>query len=645
MSKNIIQKLLVEHLIKGKLEKNNEIALKTDQVLLNDSTSVMICLEFEYLSFEKVQVETAVSYIDHNLLQTRHENADDMRFLEDFAKKYGLYFSKPGNGICHLVHLQRFAIPGKLLVGADSHTATSGSLGMLSIGTGGLDAAAVLAGEPFYVEMPEILNIVLYGKLNNGVSAKDIALEILKKIGVKGGYGKAIEYSGPGVKYLSISERATITNMGVELGVTTSIFPSDKNTYQFLKAQQREKEWIEIKPDIDAEYDDQIEINIEEIEPQVAIPSSPDKVVKVKDLTDVKVDQIFIGSCTNSSYADLAKASLILKNNKISPNVNLVVSIGSRQLFELLLEGNYIQSFISAGARILECGCGPCVGIGQVPASGTISLKTSNRNFKGRSGNPKDLVYLSSPETAAASAIEGKIVDPRKYVNFKKVEEPPRYPIDDSLILHYSGGDRNIRITKGSHIKAKLYLKKLPDIIEKRVILKLTDNITTDDIIPADANLISLRSNIPELSKHTFERIDENFYNRIKNNQGGIIIAGENYGQGSSREHAALVLMNLGVKVIIAKSYARIHKKNLINFGILTLRFKNFKDYDKLRLDDILLIEDLQKQVKHNEIVIKVVNKNFNFLAFLDISKRNLDIILNGGLLNYITNKNSNLKT
>jgi len=645
MGKNIIQKLLAEHLIKGKLEKNNEIALQPDQVLLNDSTSVMICLEFEYLSFDRVQVETAVSYIDHNLLQTRHENADDMRFLEDFAKKYGLYFSKPGNGICHVVHLQRFAIPGQLLVGADSHTATSGSLGMLSIGTGGLDAAAVLAGEPFYVGMPEILNIVLYGKLNNGVSAKDIALEILKKIGVKGGYGKAIEYSGPGVKNLSISERATITNMGVELGVTTSIFPSDKNTYQFLKAQQRENEWVEIKPDINAEYDDRIEINIEEIEPQIAIPSSPDKVVKVKDLNEVKVDQIFIGSCTNSSYADLVKASLILKNNKISPNVGLAVGVGSRQLFELLLEGNYIQYFISAGARILECGCGPCVGIGQVPANGTISLKTSNRNFKGRSGNPKDLVYLSSPETAAASAIEGKIVDSRKYINFKKVEEPLRYPIDDSLIFHCKGGDKNIRITKGSHVKAKLYLKKLPDIIKKGVILKLADDITTDDIIPADANLISLRSNIPELSKHTFERIEKNFYNRIKNNQGGIIIAGENYGQGSSREHAALVLMNLGVKVIIAKSYARIHKKNLINFGILTLKFKNFKDYDKLSQDDILLIEDLQKQVKHKEIVIKVVNKNFCFLAFLDVTKRNLDIILNGGLLNYITNKNRNLKT
>ena len=465
MGKNIIQKLVLKNLISGNLIKNGQLALKPTQLLLNDSTSVLICLEFEQLSLEKAQVETPVIYIDHNLLQTRKENAEDMLYLEDFSKKYGLFFSKPGNGICHVVHLQRFAVPGELLVGADSHTATHGSLGMLSIGVGGLDAAAVLAGEPLYIDMPEIVNVVLWGKLSKGVSAKDIILEILKKVGVKGGYRKAIEYSGPGVKTLSVSERATICNMGAELGVTTSIFPSDENTYKFLKGQQREYSWVEIKADKDAQYDHQIEINLSKIEPQVAVPSSPDNVLKISDLDEVKIDQVFIGSCTNCSYEDLVKASLILKGKKIAPRVSLVVSVGSRQMFELLLQENHIHSFISAGARILECGCGPCVGIGQVPGDGMISLKTSNRNFRGRSGNPKDLVYLSSPETAAASALAGEIVDPRKYIHNKKVQEPGQFPVDDSLIIDYKKEHekyRNIRTKKGKHVQANLNFSILP---------------------------------------------------------------------------------------------------------------------------------------------------------------------------------------
>ncbi len=645
MGKNIIQKLLAKHLINGKLEKNQEIALKPTQLLLNDSTSVMICLEFEQLSLERAQIEKPVIYIDHNLLQTRKENAEDMRYLEDFAKKYGLFFSKPGNGICHVVHLQRFAIPGQFLVGADSHTATHGSLGMLSIGVGGMDGAAVLAGEPLYIEMPEILNIVLLGKLNNGVSAKDIILEILKKIGVKGGTGNAIEYSGPGVKTLSVTERATICNMGAELGITTSIFPSDENTYRFLKAQQREDVWTEILADKNAEYDAQIEINLAKIEPQVAAPSSPDSVIKIKELDEVKIDQVFIGSCTNCSYEDLVKVSLILRGKKISSNVSMVVSVGSRQMFELLLKEKHIYSFIEAGARILECGCGPCVGIGQVPGEGMISLKTSNRNFRGRSGNPKDKVYLSSTETAAASALEGKITDPRKYICFEKAQEPIQYPVDDSLIIDYTRNhyqNKNTKTRKGKHVKANLIFPILPEKIEGKVVLALPDNITTDDIIPADADLISLRSNIPELSKHAFERIDQTFYSRTKHLQVGIIIAGENYGQGSSREHAALVLRNLGIRIIIAKSYSRIHKKNLINFGILPLRFKNPEDYHILKQNNIVFTDNLRDQVKNDEVMIYLARNNdiqFQIKTFLDISRRNTNIILCGGLLNYITNK------
>jgi len=643
MKKNLLQKLFSCHLVKGKCLKEEEIALRVDQVLLNDSTSVMACLEFETLKLPRIKIKTAVSYIDHNLLQIGYENANDHVFLQDFAKKHGLYFSRAGNGICHQIHLQRFAIPGQLLIGADSHTPTSGSLGMLAIGTGGLDAAMAMAGKAYYLKMPEIINIILEGNLNLGVYAKDVILEILRIIRINGGKGKAIEYSGSGLNNLSILERATIANMGAELGVTTSIFPSDHTTYDFMKAQKREEHWKELKADEGAQYDYQIKINLSSIEPLVAIPHSPDAVMRIKDLEKTRIDQVFIGSCTNSSYSDLATAAWILKDKTIHHNVSLAVSVGSRQILQLLIKNRILEQFISAGARILECGCcGPCVGIGQVPGTNMISLKTSNRNFKGRSGNSNDRVYLVSPATAAASALFGKITDPRKITHLKKIKEPFEYPVDDSMIIRFEKSYKSVKIRKSPNIKPLPLSKRLTNWKKSKVVIKLSDNITTDDIIPTDARLLSLRSNIPELSQYVFKRVDSDFLFRVKKFHGGIIVAGENYGQGSSREHAVVTLQYLGIKAVIAKTFSRIHQQNLVNFGILPLRLKNIDDCNLISQGDELTIENLLHQIKQKNILLYNNEKKYKINTFLDLSDRNLEIIINGGLLN---NFKKNLKS
>ncbi len=643
MGKGVIEKIIHNHLLEGELKPGEEIAIKIDQTLTQDATGTMVCLEFETLGLQEVRTEKSANYVDHNTLQVGFENADDHLFLKSCSKKYGMYYSKPGNGICHQLHLHRFAVPGKILLGADSHTPTSGALGMLAIGTGGLNVTMAMAGEPYYLNMPEIVNIILKGELKPTVNAKDLILYILKEMGVKGGVGKAIEYTGPGIKSLSIPQRATITNMGAELGVTTSIFPGDEISRDFIKAQQREQDWLELLPDKDAEYSEVIEINLGDIESMVAKPHSPDNVVKISDLEKTRVDQVYIGSCTNSSYTDLARAAEILTDKKIHPDLSLLVSPGSKQVFTMLARDNYIEKFINAGARILECSCGPCVGVGQAPPSGGITVRTSNRNFKGRSGTIDAGIYLTSPETAAMTAITGYITDPSEYQapdNLRKIKEPEEYLIDDSLIIS-ADISNDIELRRGPNIKSLPYRKTLENNIEGRVILKTGDNISTDDIMPAGAKILPLRSNIPAISEHVFKNLDKNFVNKAKKEESGIIVGGENYGQGSSREHAAIAPMYLGIKAVIAKSFSRIHHDNLLNFGILPLCFSDKESYINISDGDILIFKDVQKNIKTGFINIKNTTKDYIFKTYLKLSPRAQDILLAGGLLNYVKNKNN----
>jgi aconitate hydratase len=640
MKQNITRKILQSHLVEGQMIAGEEISIKIDQTLTQDATGTMSYLAFEALGIPKVRTEVSVSYIDHNTLQAGFENADDHIFLQTIAKKHGIYCSRPGNGICHQLHTERFAAPGKTLLGSDSHTPTSGALGMIAIGAGGMSVAMAMAGQPFPLVMPQVINVKLTGKLRPGVAAKDVILEILRIMTVKGGVGKVLEYTGPGVETLSITERQTITNMGAELGVTTSLFPSDEVAYEFMKAQGREKDWVELLPDEDAEYDGLMEINLDEIEPMVAEPSMPDKVVKIKDLEKTKLHQVFIGSCTNASYSDLAKAAAILDGKCVHPDVSLSVAAGSKQVFEMIARDGILQKLIASGARVLESACGPCVGIGQAPPSAGVSLRTSNRNFRGRSGTKDALVYLSSPEVAAASAITGVITDPKDVVDvsiLETIKESMYRIVDDRMLEAPVENTDDVVVRRGPNIQPLPLRGELDSEINAPCLIKAEDNITTDDIMPAGAKILPLRSNVPAISQYVFNGIDSTFAKRAKESEnGGVIVAGENYGQGSSREHAALAPMYLGVQVVLAKSFARIHHDNLINYGILPLRFTDAADYDRINQDDKLVIKNVKELVNKGEFVITNETEGFEIKAYATLSDRQKEVLLAGGQLNFI---------
>lgn len=635
---NVAQKLISSHLVSGNMKPGEEIAISIDQTLTQDATGTMAYLEFEAMGIPKVKTKLSVSYVDHNTLQTGFENADDHRFLQTIAAKYGIYFSKPGNGICHQVHLERFAKPGQTLLGSDSHTPNAGAVGMLAIGAGGLNVALAMAGEPFYLLMPKIVCVVLKGKLKKGVTAKDIILEVLRRLTVKGGVGKIIEYSGAGIKNLTVPERATITNMGAELGATSSIFPSDEQTKAFFKAQKRGADWSELLPDAGAAYDEEVIIELDKLEPMIAAPSSPDNVKRVKDLKGTTVRQVCIGSCVNSSYADLMLAAKILKKNKVHPDVSLVVSPGSRQALRMITENGALSDLVSAGARVLEPSCGPCIGMGQAPATGAVSLRTFNRNFPGRSGTANDQVYLCSPLTAAVSAITGKITDPKDWVKGQglRVKLPEKFIVDDSMIIPPSKKPEKVIVERGPNIKPLPVRGALEGSLRAKVILKTGDNITTDDIMPAGAKVLPLRSNIPAISEFVFSKVDPTFPSRAKSSGGGVILGGNNYGQGSSREHAALAPMYLGIKIVLAKSFARIHKDNLINFGILPLTVPS-DVYDSIAQDAELEFPSLAKDVRElSEVTFRNVNTGTNYKAEHGLSERQRKIVLAGGMLNCV---------
>jgi len=637
---NVAQKLISSHLVSGAMRSGEEIAISIDQTLTQDATGTMAYLEFEAMGIPRVKTKLSVSYVDHNTLQTGFENADDHRFLQTIAAKYGIYFSKPGNGICHQVHLERFAKPGQTLLGSDSHTPNAGAVGMLAIGAGGLNVALAMAGEPFYMIMPNIVRIVLKGKLRKGVTAKDIILEVLRRLTVKGGVGKIIEYSGDGIENLTVPERATITNMGAELGATSSIFPSDEQTKAFFRAQKRKADWSELLPDAEATYDEEVIIELDGLEPMIAAPSSPDNVRRVKDLKGTPVRQVCIGSCVNSSYADLMLAAKALKKQKVHPDVSLSISPGSRQAFRMITENGALSDLVSAGARVLECSCGPCIGMGQAPATGAVSLRTFNRNFPGRSGTAGDKVYLCSPLTAAVSAMTGKITDPREIIKGSlKVSLPEKYVIDDSMIIPPSKKPEKVTVERGPNIKPLPVRGTLESSLRARVILKTGDNITTDDIMPAGAKVLPLRSNIPAISEFVFSKVDDTFPARAKSSGGGIVLGGVNYGQGSSREHAALAPMYLGIKIVLAKSFARIHKDNLINFGILPLTVSS-EVYDEITQDAELEFPSLAEEVRESsEVTFRNVNTGTTYKAEHGLSERQREIILAGGLLNMVKSK------
>jgi aconitate hydratase len=637
MGKNLLQKILETHLVRGHLKPHESIAISIDQTLTQDATGTMASLQFEALGIPRVKTKLSVSYVDHNMLQTGFENADDHQFLQTFAAKYGILFSRPGNGICHQVHLERFAKPGETLLGADSHTPNAGAMGMIAIGAGGLDVAVAMGGEPYYFKMPEIVFVRLSGKLPPWVASKDIIVELLRRLTVRGGVRKIFEFGGPGVKTLSIPERATIANLGVELGATTTVFPSDERTLEFLRAQGRRKDWIPLEPDLDAEYEQVIEIDLLKLEPLIAQPSSPDSVCPVREIAGKEVKQVCIGSCNNSSYMDLMSVAKILKGKKVHPNVSLTITPGSKQVYEMIARGGVLGDLISAGARILESACGPCIGMGQAPPSHAISIRTMNRNFPGRSGTPEDRVYLASPYVAAACVLKGVITDPRRLgPRPPRILMPKRFLIDDSMILPPSSRPEKVVIERGPNIKPLPTRGRLEDLIEGSVLLKVGDNITTDDILPAGAKVLSFRSNIPAISEYLFERVDANFAKRAREQGGGYVVGGENYGQGSSREHAAMAPMYLGVKVILAKSYARIHRSNLINFGILPLTFEEGDEFQRIQQGDRLRITSLRNGLKVNGLLkIENVTQNRVFEVSHGLNQREIEILFAGGLLNY----------
>ena len=637
MGMSLTYKILKNNLLKGELKAGNEIAVKVNQTLTQDSTGTMAYLQLNAMNVDKVATDISVAYVDHNMLQSSFENADDHEFIKTSAAKHGIVFSKPGNGICHRLHLERFGKPGKILIGSDSHTPTGGGLGMLAIGAGGLDVAIGMARGLYYLKVPKVYNIELRGKLKPWVSAKDIILYVLKELSVKGGVGFVMEYTGEGIKSLSVEDRATITNMGAELGATTSIFPSDEITRDFLKKQSRESDFVELLPDADAEYDKKLVVNLDELVPLAAFPHSPDNVHEIPD-EKIKVDQIAIGSCTNSSYSDFMKLAKILDGKKVHPDVSLVLSPGSSNIMKMISENGALAKFIGAGARLLEAACGPCIGMGQAPKSHGISLRTFNRNFKGRCGTMNAEVYLVSTETAAASALTGYLTDPRTLGEEIIIEQPEKFEFSENYFIFPSQDEnerKNVEIVMGPNIKPFPIGEKLKDTITKKVILKTKDNVTTDDICPSNAGLLPFRSNIPKLSQHCFETIIPDFKERAEKNDGGIIVGGDNYGQGSSREHAALLPLYLGIKAVIAKSFARIHKANLINSGIIPLEFENQSDYDGIDEYDELQLTDIENSLAKGEFTVKNLTKNNEFKAKFNGSARELKILKYGGYLKF----------
>lgn len=637
MGLTLAEKILKAHIIDGEFKKGSEIGLKIDQTLTQDATGTMAYIEFEAMGIDQVRTERSVAYIDHNTLQSGFENADDHRFIASVAKKHGIYYSRPGNGICHQVHLERFGVPGKTLIGSDSHTPTCGGIGMIAIGAGGLDVAVAMGGGAYYITYPKIVNVELVGKLSPWVAAKDVILELLRRISVKGGVGKIIEYTGEGVKTLSVPERATITNMGAELGATTSIFPSDENTLAFLRAQDRAEVWTPLAADEDAVYDEHIVIDLSALEPMAACPHSPDNVKSIKEIGKMKIDQVCIGSCTNSSLVDMLKVAYILDGKTVHPDVSLAVSPGSKQVLGMMAENGALEKIISAGARVLESACGPCIGMGQSPNSKGISLRTFNRNFEGRSGTKDGQIYLVSPEVAAASAIAGYLCDPRELGNMPEFKLPEKFTINDNMITLPASPEeaKDVEILRGPNIKEYPKTEPMADSLEAECSLKVGDNITTDHIMPAGAKILPLRSNIPAISKHCFAVCDEAFPERALSLGKSIIVGGTNYGQGSSREHAALAPLYLGVKAVIVKSFARIHRQNLINAGILPLEFVNEADYDKIEQGDKLVIEDLKSVLKDGKAVVENVTKGTAIEVKCDLSERMKAIMECGGLLDY----------
>lgn len=638
MGLGIAEKIIKEHLVIGEMIHGKEIAIKIDNTLTQDATGTMAYLQFEAIGISKVKTKKSISFVDHNTLQSGFENADDHAFLQSIANKYGIYYSRPGNGICHQVELERFSVPGETLLGSDSHTPTAGGVGMLAIGAGGLDVAAAMAGEPFFMPMPKICNVKLSGRLSKWVSAKDIILEVLRILTVKGGVGKIIEYTGDGIKSLSIPERATITNMGAELGATTSIFPSDEIAFEFLKAQGRESDWKELIPDSDATYFETIEIDLDKLEPMIACPHMPDKVVKVSEIEGIPVDQVAIGSCTNGSLRDIFVVANAIAGKTVAVNTSLTVSPGSKQVLEMItLDGN-LNKLISAGARILESTCGPCIGMGQSPKTNAVSIRTFNRNFEGRSGTKSAQVYLASPEVAIAAAIYGKITDPRKLGDYPVFKMPDKFIINDNLIISPAENGKDVEIIRGPNIKSLPINPGIKGDLKADVVLKVGDNITTDHIMPAGSKVLPLRSNIPAISEYVFATIDKSFSKRAKECGSSIILGGENYGQGSSREHAALAPMYLGVKAVIAKSFARIHRQNLINFGILPLKLINPSEYDKIHQMDKIEIKNIEQQLRNgsDKLILTNYTSNTEILLTHDMSKREIETVLNGGRLNSI---------
>ncbi|MDA8326524.1 MAG: aconitate hydratase [Nitrospiraceae bacterium] len=652
MGRNVVEKILQEHLVYGDITTGSRVGLKVDQVYTQDATGTMAWLQFEAIGAGRVKVPLAVSYVDHNMLQSNFMNADDHEFLRTAAARFGAWYSRPGNGISHQVHLERFSAPGRIALGTDSHTPTGGGIGMLAIGVGGLDAATVMAGAPLELKVPEVVEVRLTGRLKRPwVAAMDVILELLRRLTVKGGVGKIMEYGGPGLRQLSVPERATITNMGAELGATTSVFPSDERTLFFLKAQGREKDWVELKADPDAVYSDTITINLSELEPLMAAPHSPDNVVPVREMAGqkTKVDQVCIGSCTNSSYMVLKTVASALKGHTVRPGVNLLVNPGSRQVALMLARDGSMGDFLAAGARVLECSCGPCIGMGGSPGSAQVSVRTYNRNFRGRSGTKDAMVYLANPLLCVLFALNGQIIEPGSQpLDIKRVKEPASYPVDDNLLIPPREAGVEVEIKKGPNIKEVPLKGPVEDEIHAWALLVVGDNITTDDIMPAGSQILPLRSNIPAISEYVYRGVDPDFSKRAvmaKAKGGGAIIGGENYGQGSSREHAALAPMYLGVKVIIAKSFARIHRANLINFGILPLVFKDPADHDRISREDELVIinaraalEDAASQAGRT-FTVEDRTKGFTFEAASGLSRREADLILAGGLLPYTREK------
>ncbi|MBE6751096.1 MAG: aconitate hydratase [Ruminococcaceae bacterium] len=645
MGLTLCEKIIKSHLVDGEYKKGNEVGIRIDQTLTQDATGTMAYLELEAMDIDKVKTELSVAYIDHNTLQTGFENADDHKFIQSVCKKRGVRYSRPGNGICHQVHLERFGIPGKTLIGSDSHTPTGGGLGMLAMGAGGLDVAVAMGGGAYYITVPEVIKVNLTGKLSPYVAAKDIILEVLRILSVKGGVGKVVEYGGEGVKTLSVPERATITNMGAELGATTSIFPSDEITYEFMKAQSREQDWVELLPDADAEYDRVIDIDLSALKPLAAMPHMPDNVKSISEIGKIKVDQVLIGSCTNSSLLDMMKVAKILKGKKVNPNVSVGIAPGSKQVLNMLALNGALADMIDAGARILESACGPCIGMGQSPCSSGVSLRTFNRNFEGRSGTADGKVYLVSPETAAASAITGVLTDPTELKEDISVTLPKTFIINDNMIELPADSKAEadaVEVYYGPNIKPFPKTSPLTESISATAVLKVGDNITTDHIMPAGAKILPYRSNIPYLSQFCFRQCDENFAENCKKAESCVVIGGANYGQGSSREHAALVPLYLGVKAVITKSFARIHKANLVNAGIIPLNFKDASDYDKIDVNDILELPAIKTELAENkDITLVNKTKNEEYKLICDVSERQKDILSAGSLLDFTKKENN----